>query len=32
MADFQDQRYEPNYKKLWQRLVAQEEKLSAGGR
>ena len=32
MADFQDQRYEPDYKKLWQQLVARDEKLSAGGR
>jgi hypothetical protein len=32
MADFQDQRYEPDYKKLWQQLVARDEKLTAGGR
>jgi tetratricopeptide (TPR) repeat protein len=25
MADFQDQRYEPDYKKLWQKLVAEDE-------
>jgi hypothetical protein len=30
MADFQDQRYEPEYKRLWQELVSQEERLSAG--
>ena len=30
MADFQDQRYEPDYKKLWQQLVAQDERLTAG--
>jgi hypothetical protein len=28
MADFQDQRYEPNYKKMWQDLIAQDEKLT----
>ncbi len=27
MADFQDQRYEPDYKALWQELVAEDEKL-----
>lgn len=26
MADFQDQRYEPNYKKLWQALVEEDER------
>jgi hypothetical protein len=30
MADFQDQRYEPEYKRLWQKLVTQDERLSAG--
>ena len=30
MADFQDQRYEPDYKKLWQQLIAQDERLTAG--
>jgi hypothetical protein len=30
MADFQDQRYELEYKKLWQELIAQDERLSAG--
>ncbi len=29
MLDFQDQRYEPNYKKLWQELVDADEKLTA---
>jgi tetratricopeptide (TPR) repeat protein len=29
MLDFQDQRYEPNYKKLWQELVETDEKLTA---
>ena len=29
MADFQDQRFEPEYKKLWQQLVADEERLAA---
>lgn len=29
MFDFQDQRYEPDYKKLWAELVAQDEKLTA---
>ncbi len=28
MADYQDQRYEPNYKKVWQGLVEQDEKLT----
>lgn len=28
MFDFQDQRYEPDYKRLWQELVAQDEKLT----
>jgi tetratricopeptide (TPR) repeat protein len=28
MADFQDQRYEPDYKPLWQKLVEDEEKLT----
>ena len=32
MADFQDQRYEPNYKRLWQQLVAEDESLSARAR
>ena len=27
MADFQDQRYDPNYKKAWQELVAEDEGL-----
>lgn len=31
MADFQDQRYEPDYKTLWQKLVAQEERLTEPG-
>jgi len=30
MADFQDQRYEPDYKKLWQQLIAQDERLTVG--
>ena len=29
MADFQDQRFEPEYKKLWQQLVADDERLAA---
>jgi tetratricopeptide (TPR) repeat protein len=29
MLDFQDQRFEPNYKKLWQELVEADEKLTA---
>ncbi|MGH8046365.1 MAG: tetratricopeptide repeat protein [Chthoniobacterales bacterium] len=29
MFDFQDQRYEPDYKPLWQELVAQDERLTA---
>ena len=29
MADFQDQRFEPEYKKLWQQLVAEDERLAA---
>lgn len=29
MFDFQDQRYEPDYKRLWQELVDREEKLTA---
>ncbi len=28
MADFQDQRFEPDYKALWQKLVAQDEHLT----
>lgn len=28
MADFQDQRFEPDYKRLWQELVAQDDKLT----
>lgn len=28
MFDFQDQRYEPDYKRLWQELVAEDEKLA----
>ncbi len=32
MADFQDQRYEPDYKRLWQQLVDQDERLTASGR
>lgn len=27
MADFQDQRYDPEYKKTWQELVAEDERL-----
>jgi hypothetical protein len=27
MADFQDQRYDPDYKKTWQELVAEDERL-----
>ncbi len=30
MADFQDQRYEPEYKRLWQQLLQEDEKLTAG--
>lgn len=30
MADFQDQRYEPEYRSLWQRLVAEDERLTNG--
>ncbi len=29
MFDFQDQRYEPDYKRLWQELVTQDESLTA---
>ncbi len=29
MFDFQDQRYEPDYKRLWQELVTREETLTA---
>lgn len=29
MFDFQDQRYEPDYKRLWQELVAKDEELTA---
>jgi hypothetical protein len=29
MLDFQDQRYEPDYKKLWQELVAADERISS---
>ena len=29
MADFQDQRFEPEYKKLWQQLIAEDERLAA---
>jgi len=29
MFDFQDQRYEPDYKRLWQELVARDEALTA---
>jgi hypothetical protein len=29
MADFQDQRYEPAYKKLWQQLIAEDDRLTA---
>lgn len=29
MFEFQDQRYEPNYKKIWQNLVAEDEKMTA---
>ena len=32
MADFQDQRYEPDYKRLWQQLVEEDERLTASGR
>lgn len=28
MGDFQDQRYEPGYKKIWQELVAKDEELT----
>ena len=28
MADYQDQRYEPDYKKRWQQLVAEDEQLT----
>jgi hypothetical protein len=28
MLDFQDQRFEPDYKKLWQKLVEEDEQLS----
>jgi len=28
MFDFQDQRYEPDYKRLWQELVTEDEKLT----
>ncbi|MFZ4683516.1 MAG: hypothetical protein ACOYMS_13495, partial [Terrimicrobiaceae bacterium] len=28
MGDFQDQRYEPGYKKIWQELVANDEELT----
>jgi hypothetical protein len=28
MFDFQDQRYEPDYKRLWQELVASDEKFT----
>lgn len=28
MFEFQDQRYEPDYKRLWQELVAQDERLT----
>ncbi len=27
MADFQDQRFEPNYKQLWQTLISEDERL-----
>ena len=30
MFDFQDQRYEPDYKRLWQEMVARDEKLTGG--
>jgi tetratricopeptide (TPR) repeat protein len=30
MSDFQDQRYEPDYKKLWQKLVEEEERMTTG--
>jgi hypothetical protein len=29
MADFQDQRYEPEYKRLWQKLVEEDERLTS---
>jgi tetratricopeptide (TPR) repeat protein len=29
MTDFQDQRYEPEYKTLWQQLLEEDEKISA---
>ena len=32
MADFQDQRYEPEYKRLWQQLLTEDESLTARGR
>lgn len=28
MTDFQDQRYEPDYKKVWQQFVAEDERLT----
>jgi hypothetical protein len=28
MADFQDQRYEPDYKKLWQQFVEEDDRLT----
>lgn len=28
MTDFQDQRYEPDYKKLWQQFVSEDERLT----
>lgn len=31
MLDFQDQRYEPDYKRLWQELVDKEESICSGG-
>jgi hypothetical protein len=32
MADFQDQHYEPEYKRLWQLLLGEDERLTASGR
>ena len=29
MSDFQDQRFEPEYKKLWKQFVAEDERLAA---
>ena len=32
MADFQDQRFEPDYRRLWRQLVAEDESLTASHR